>query len=120
MITADYRARLQSLGQGNVLRFFDQLDDAGKRKLSSQLEAQDLNNLAKLAEEYVKRKPEAKLPTDIQPVQAFPRTPDAARRQLYQDAERKGRELLSQGKVAAFLVAGGQGTRLGYDGPKGE
>jgi UDP-N-acetylglucosamine/UDP-N-acetylgalactosamine diphosphorylase len=60
------------------------------------------------------------LPKDIQPVQAFPRHPDAARRQLYQDADHKGRELLTQGKVAAFLVAGGQGTRLGYDGPKGE
>ena len=31
----------------------------------------------------------------------------------------KGRELLDRGKIAAFLLAGGQGTRLGVDGPKG-
>ena len=30
-----------------------------------------------------------------------------------------GEEILASGSVAAFTVAGGQGTRLGYDGPKG-
>ena len=46
--------------------------------------------------------------------------PMRSSRPLYDQAQQRGRELLKAGKVAAFLVAGGQGTRLGYDGPKGE
>ena len=34
-------------------------------------------------------------------------------------AKAMGEEALRAGRVAAFTVAGGQGTRLGYDGPKG-
>jgi hypothetical protein len=34
-------------------------------------------------------------------------------------AEAEGRRLVAAGKVGVFLVAGGQGSRLGYDGPKG-
>ncbi len=120
IMSATLKSKLQSIGQSGVLRFFDQLDERGKARLTAQLEGQDLGSLATLANEYVKRKPQVHLPRDIQPVVAFPRVPDASRRQLYQDAQRTGRELLSQGKAAAFLVAGGQGTRLGFDGPKGE
>src|SRR5690606_26193925 len=37
----------------------------------------------------------------------------------WETARKRGEEVLRQGKVAAFTVAGGQGTRLGYDAPKG-
>jgi UDP-N-acetylglucosamine/UDP-N-acetylgalactosamine diphosphorylase len=114
------RKKLTNVGQSHVLRFYDSLSPASREKLLGQLNALDLDSISELADTYVRNKPPIALPKDIQPVQAYPRVADASRRKLYQDAEHRGRELLSQGKIAAFVVAGGQGTRLGYDGPKGE
>jgi phosphomannomutase len=37
----------------------------------------------------------------------------------YEEFEKNGKEILERGKAAAFLIAGGQGSRLGFDGPKG-
>ena len=120
MPTTDLAAQLTSINQSAVLRFAGSLDDAGRAKLTGQLSALDLPHLAKLADEYVVHKPHVTLPKDIQPVTAYPRVADAANRDLYDRAAATGADLLRAGKVAAFLVAGGQGTRLGYDGPKGE
>jgi UDP-N-acetylglucosamine/UDP-N-acetylgalactosamine diphosphorylase len=120
MDIASLKNKLASIGQEQVLRFFDQLDEPSKKKLTAQLEALDLNHIASLVETQVKHKAAIPLPQDIKPAEAYPRQADAKHRQLYHDADQRGHELLKQGKVAAFLVAGGQGTRLGYDGPKGE
>ncbi len=111
---ADLAAKLQSIGQSAVLRFGD------APKLVGQLQALDLDHVAALADEYVTHKPHVALPRDIQPVKAYPRVADAAHGDLYDRAAQAGHDLIAAGKVAAFLVAGGQGTRLGYDGPKGE
>jgi UDP-N-acetylglucosamine/UDP-N-acetylgalactosamine diphosphorylase len=112
--------KLRQTNQSQVLRFWDQLNPEQKERLSAQLTGLELDAIAELAETQVKQKPQLPLPKKIEPVQAYPREPDAQRRQLYIDAEERGHELLRQGKIGAFLVAGGQGTRLGYDGPKGE
>ena len=114
------RQKLDAIGQGHVLRFLEDLDDAGKRKLLGQIAALDLDAIPGLVETYVTGKPPLDLPADIGPVDVLPREPSGDQKARYKTAAERGRQLLKDGKVAAFLVAGGQGTRLGYDGPKGE
>jgi UDP-N-acetylglucosamine/UDP-N-acetylgalactosamine diphosphorylase len=120
MDIAALRRKLPEIDQAHILRFYDLLDSSGRQYLGKQLQSLDFQDLPELVATHVRNKPPIAIPTRIEPACAYPRLPDPDRRQLYQDAQRRGRELLAQGKVGAFLVAGGQGTRLGYDGPKGE
>lgn len=121
MDISEVRGRLAAAGQEQVLRFTDRLDPTRRERLGGQISALDLSLIRKLADEYVRRKPEIHLPREIKPVPTYPRVPcDEQQRKLYRNAETRGGQLLREGKVGAFLVAGGQGTRLGYDGPKGE
>lgn len=109
----DLRHRLRQAGQDHVLAHWDQIDDAGRRRLVQQLEGLDLTQLAGL---YAQRdEPAAAL--DISRVEPVPFVPveapdNAARRG-------DGEAALRRGEVAALVVAGGQGTRLGSDQPKG-
>jgi UDP-N-acetylglucosamine/UDP-N-acetylgalactosamine diphosphorylase len=116
----DLRAKLHSVGQQHVLRFAGELDPTSLQKLQEQISSLDWDLIAQLADEYVRQKPKLALPSKIDPIEALPRVPTDKYRKLYDDAAARGRQLLRQGKIGAFLVAGGQGTRLGYDGPKGE
>ena len=114
------RNKYAAIGQDHVFRFFDKLSPTGREKLVGQLDALDPKLIAELAESHVRNKPPVSLPHDIRPITPYPRHPKPEQAKLYADARARGEQLLREGKVGAFLVAGGQGTRLGYDGPKGE
>ncbi len=97
------------------------LSKSSKNKnIDSQLKAFDLEQLKLLSQQYVLNKPIVKIPDKIESVKMYSRSPKEEDKDLYERAEARGRELVKALKVGAFLVAGGQGTRLGYDGPKGE
>lgn len=49
----------------------------------------------------------------------LPAAGDAAAQAAWREARERGEELLKARRVAAIVVAGGQGTRLGFDHPKG-
>lgn len=114
-------AALKQINQSAVLRFVDSLDDSGSSRLFDQLETLDLKNLPGLIQTYVTGRYTPPLPKDIRPIAPLPKAAQTAdQKTLYTRAKERGQDLLRDGKIAAFLVAGGQGTRLGYDGPKGE
>src|SRR5690606_26358123 len=113
------REQLDAVDQGHVLTFFDQLSEDGKHQLLSQVEDIDWPQIARLVEPHVKRKPEVVLPERIDPAPWYPHHPTPELRDKYRQARALGEQLVRDNKVAAFTVAGGQGTRLGWDGPKG-
>lgn len=116
----EIRKKVEGHGQGHVFRFWDELGDASRRQLVEQLEAIDWARLDDWIKTYVLATPDLDIPSDLKPAGYYPAIPETHHQeQLYSEAMNLGRHLLREGRVAGFTVAGGQGTRLGFDGPKG-
>ncbi len=115
---AALRERLAKVGQEHLLAFHDRLAPEAQVALRAQIAAIDLESVPGWVAAYVKGKP-ATGPTggggEIKPAPFYPYSgmPDAAK---YREA---GEAIIRKGGVAAFVVAGGQGSRLGFEGPKG-
>lgn len=116
---AAVKTTLETVGQGHVLKHYSTLDDTAKASLLSECEGIDWPEVARLIESHVKQKPDFKLSDDIQPAPWYPYQPTEELQPKYDRARTLGEKMVGEGKVAAFTVAGGQGTRLGWDGPKG-
>src|SRR6056297_83792 len=118
----DIRAHYEANGQGHVFAFFDSLSDEEKASLEEQAKAIDLSEVASLVSDLIHSKSEGNsaIADDLQPADYIPLPDkDEGDKAYWKKARKKGESALRTGRVAAFTVAGGQGTRLGYDGPKG-
>ncbi len=98
-------------GQSHLLQRLDQLDGAQAARFQRDLEQLDLFGLQQLwnAEE----------PREDQAAPEPPVLVELTDHAVRTEALSQGQALLSEGKVACLTVAGGQGSRLGWDGPKG-
>ena len=114
------RSRLKAHDQAHVLTFFDHLGLDEQRSLLAQIETLDLESLDDLIERYVRNSPATNLDGSIEPAKYYP-APNQANGCAYEASQYRalGCDLIRSGRVAAFTVAGGQGTRLGWSGPKG-
>jgi len=125
-MTADYRIEsirhdLAQCGQEHLLTFWDELSGPERDHLVAQIGDLDLASIPTWVETLVRSQPEAPIrPSDFQPAGSYsPQPRTDSEQDKYAQARQLGHELISAGKVAGFVVAGGQGTRLGFDGPKG-
>ena len=103
---------LKEHGQEHIYEAYEKLGDAGKQKLAAQVEKIDWSIVSmagngEIAQERGK----------LEPLSALEVSEIEAGRTKYEET---GLKAIRAGKVGAVLLAGGQGTRLGSDGPKGK
>jgi UDP-N-acetylglucosamine/UDP-N-acetylgalactosamine diphosphorylase len=106
--------------QEHLLAFYNQLNANQQKSLLNQIEKLDFKRISGWIEQYVKNDAPLAIPAKFDPAPSYPPQPKTAgQKAKYAKAYQLGEDLLKQGKIAGFVVAGGQGTRLGFDGPKG-
>ncbi len=114
------RERFEACDQGHVFRFWDQLDGRQRTSLTAQALriCPDLQALCRGQRAAVAAllSPRSQVLEPIEAIAAPECGGDPGRAAA---ARRRGEEILAAGRVAALVVAGGQGTRLGFMGPKG-
>lgn len=105
--------------QEHILQSMETLDRPDKEALLSDIESLDFDLINRLVEEHIRHPQDIALPEEILPPMVYPAEPTPQLRDKYSQAMERGERLIAEQKVAAFTVAGGQGTRLNFDGPKG-
>lgn len=103
---------LTKYGQEHILNHFDELNDTEKEELLGQIEIIDFSVLDNLDAE----KNSNSVRGTFEPLGAVTIEDIAENSDEY---TKTGIEAIKAGKAAAVLLAGGQGTRLGFDKPKG-
>ena len=105
------RKLLKEHGQEHLLKYYDELDDAGKERLLTQIAGLDFSvvELGKSGKGEAAR-------GKITPLSAMELSEIEARKEEFRKI---GLEAIRNTKAGAVMLAGGMGTRLGSDNPKG-
>ena len=112
------RKTADEFGQEHLFQYWESLTDDQRLLLLDDIERIDFKTLATLIGEKhtdVAAIDESKI--EAPPV--YPHEPSESQKELYAQAIATGESMLRAGKVGTMVVAGGQGTRLGFDAPKG-
>lgn len=110
----------RNAGQGQVFAFWESLDASARAELAAQAAEVDLGEVERLNRTLVFKSAGGGANLDgLAPAPCIMLPEHGGDAAQWAAATVRGEDALRAGRVAAFTVAGGQGTRLGYDGPKG-
>lgn len=108
--------RVYDSGQEHIFRLWNDLRDHEKKELLDDAAGIDF----KLLDALYRGTGATDLPDRRFDPAPYISLPGSAEEEMnFKRAREAGEEHIREGRVAAFVVAGGQGTRLGFDGPKG-
>eukprot|EP00977_Amphora_coffeiformis_P014718 scaffold4201_cov178-Amphora_coffeaeformis.AAC.13 len=111
------KARYAAVGQGHILEHLDKISSVEERQtFLQQLEGIAVEEIAKLLESAQKTANNDDDAVITPFVGCIGRSSDAV---TVEKVRPVGMDAIRQGQVAALVLAGGQGTRLGFSGPKG-
>ncbi len=105
------KEKLEKYGQLHVLKYYEELSEEARKELLDQIDATDMSIL-----EACSHKEELAQKGEITPLAAMQLDEIEANREQF---TKTGLEAIRKGQVGAVLLAGGMGTRLGSDDPKG-
>lgn len=111
-------SKLRPVGQEHLLRYWDDLPLDERSVLVAEIMAVDFNQIARLVQNDRAGVDWKELAGRAEPPPAI-RLDGAGSEHSFDEARARGEEALRAGELAVVLVAGGQGTRLGFDHPKG-
>ena len=114
----DWMKRVHDFGHGHAVRFWSELSSEDQKHLASQIQSIDFQELATLFSGAEKSVDWNELSGRAQPPNAI-RLHENMPAFSRAEALECGENAIRQGKIGMILVAGGQGTRLGFDQPKG-
>ena len=112
--------RLKQHGQSQLLRWWGELNEDEQGQLASEIRSIDFDRLQRLIADLVVGDGVSVPPADrVQPIEVVRLPQTDGERVVRRRAGGMGADALAAGEVGVILVAGGSGTRLGYEGPKG-
>jgi UDP-N-acetylglucosamine/UDP-N-acetylgalactosamine diphosphorylase len=119
----DLLNRYEAAGQGHLLKFWSSLSPADQKSFAAQLETLDIERVNRIykkatTEESAMSDPNAQIET-IEPILKDATDSVVGNPEKEQEWRRIGLDAISRGQVGVLLLAGGQGTRLGSNAPKG-